>query len=98
MIDGDKSLSDLTTEALAMAKEQVKASANAAAQATANTKPADVTAGMTPEQVAAVKDGLAAQASAQNSIVGGASSQEASDAKNLEILCKSVADKFYKRG
>lgn len=98
MIDGDKSLSDLTTEALAMAKEQVKASANAAAQATANTKPADVTAGMTPEQVAAVKDGLAAQASAQNSIVGGASSPEASDAKNLEILCKSVADKFYKRG
>ena len=54
---------------------------------------------MTPEQVAAVKDGLAAQASAQNSIVGGASSPEASDAKNLgEILCKSVADKFYKRG
>ena len=98
MIDGDKSLSDLTTEALAMAKEQVKASANAAAQTAANTKPADVTAGMTPEQVAAVKDGLEVQASAQNSIVGGASSPEASDAKNLEILCKSVADKFYKRG
>ena len=99
MIDGDKSVADLTAEALGMAKEQMKASAEAAAKATAAEKPADVTAGMTPEQVAAVKDGLEAQASAQNGIVGGASTPEATAEKDLQALCASVADKFYnKRG
>ena len=99
MIDGDKSVADLTAEALGMAKEQMKASAEAAAKAAAAEKPADVTAGMTPEQVAAVKDGLEAQASAQNGIVGGASTPEATAEKDLQALCASVADKFYnKRG
>ena len=99
MIDGDKSVADLTAEALGMAKEQMKASAEAAAKAAAAEKPADVTAGMTPEQVAAVKDGLEAQASAQNGIVGGTSTPEATAEKDLQALCASVADKFYnKRG
>ena len=100
MIDGDKSVADLTAEALGMAKEQMKASAESAAKAAAAEKPADVTAGMTPEQVAAVKDGLEAQASAQNGIVGGASTPEATAEKDLLALCASVSDKFYnkKRG
>jgi len=98
MIDGEKSVADLTAEALSMAKEQIKVSAEAAAKAAANTKPADVTDGMTPEQVAAVKDGLEAQASAQNAIVGGSATPEASNAKELLALCAKVSDKFYKRG
>ena len=53
---------------------------------------------MTPEQVAAVKDGLEAHASAQNAIVGGSATQEASNAKELLALCAKVSDKFYKRG
>jgi hypothetical protein len=99
MIDGEKSVADLTAEALCMAKEQMKASAEAAEKAKANATPADINAGLTPEQVAAVKDGLEAQASAQNGIVGGASTPEANNEKDLQTLCASVADKFYnKRG
>ena len=71
----------------------------AAEKAKANATPADINAGLTPEQVAAVKDGLEAQASAQNGIVGGASTPEANNEKDLQALCASVADKFYnKRG
>lgn len=102
MIDGEQSLADLTGIALGMAKEQIKASAAAAAaQATAQAagdEGKDKTAGMTPEQVAAVKDGLQAQASAQNSIQGGESFTSVSNEKELQALCKSVADKHYKRG
>lgn len=103
MIDGEKSIADLTSEALSMAKEQIKVSADAAAkaaaQAAANAKPASVTEGLTPEQVAAVKDGLQAQASAQNGIGGGASTPESTKAKDLLNLCAEVADEYYnKRG
>ena len=53
---------------------------------------------LTPEQIAAVKDGLEAQASAQNAIVGGSATPEASNTKDLLALCAKVSDKFYKRG
>ena len=101
MIDGEKSVSDLTTEALAMAKEQLKVSADAVAKANASAeeKKTDINSGLTPEQVAAVKDGLEAQASAQNKIIGGASTPEVNDEKELQKLCKAAADKYYnKRG
>lgn len=101
MIDGEKSVSDLTTEALAMAKEQLKVSADAVAKANASAeeKKTDINSGLTPEQVAAVKDGLEAQASAQNKIIGGASTPEVNGEKELQKLCKAAADKYYnKRG
>ena len=100
MIDGEKSIDALTAEALGMAKEQMKASAASVAQATAEAaknEETDLTKGLSAEQVAAVKAGLEAQASAQNGIVGGATAGDVNAEKDLKALCASVADKFYNK-
>ena len=93
-IDGEQSIDALNGVALGIAKEQLaKASAPANAEAT---KPS-VENGLTPEQVAAIKDGLEAQASAQNGVHGGAS-DKGNENKDLLAFCADVSDKFYNKG
>lgn len=96
MIDGEKSIDELTAEALGMAKEQMKAAA-AEKPAAAEAETQDVTAGLTPEQAQAVKAGLEAQASAQNGIVGGASTPEATAEADLKAICAAASEHYYNK-
>lgn len=95
LIDGEKSIEQITAQALGMAKEQIKAASEKPA-ATASAATQGPTAGLSPEQVAAVKAGLEAQASAQNGIQGGVSNHEGSNFKELEALCAEVQKSYYK--
>ena len=95
-IDGDKTIEQISACALDIAKAELKKKTDTA-EAAAKDKTEVSTAGLTPEQVAAVKDGLEAQASAQNGIIGGAGSDDVKQFQDLKALCKSVSDKFYNK-
>lgn len=101
-VDEDKSVAEATEFALAQAKSKIKAQADDLAKVNAELADAKAKAEATPANPVSAQSekerataALEAAAAAQNSVQGSVSSED--DAKALEKLCKSVAEKRYNK-